>query len=47
MKNAFRFLDFTPNPQQKVALENITSFIKSNKDVFILKGSAGTGKTSL
>lgn len=47
MKNEFRFLDFTPNPQQKVALENITSFIKSNKDVFILKGSAGTGKTTI
>ena len=47
MKNEFRFLDFTPNPQQKVALEKITSFIKSNKDVFILKGSAGTGKTSI
>lgn len=47
MNNVFSFLDFEPNAQQKVALQQITDFIKSDNDVFILKGSAGTGKTSI
>jgi len=47
MNNGFSFLDFEPNVQQKDALQQITDFIKSDNDVFILKGSAGTGKTSI
>lgn len=47
MNNVFPFLDFEPNAQQKVALQQITDFIKSDNDIFILKGSAGTGKTSI
>ena len=48
MNNVSSFLDFEPNQQQKTALEQITEFIKQDKkNVFILKGSAGTGKTSI
>lgn len=47
MTDIFTFLDFQPNVQQKTALERISSFVKSDNDVFILKGSAGTGKTSI
>ena len=47
MNNVFSFLDFEPNVQQKVALQQILDFIKSDNDIFILKGSAGTGKTSI
>ena len=44
MNNVFSFLDFDPNQQQRTALEKIVEFIKSDKDIFILKGSAGTGQ---
>lgn len=47
MTDILTFLDFQPNAQQKTALERISSFVKSDNDVFILKGSAGTGKTSI
>jgi len=47
MTDIFTFLDFNPNTQQKTALGQIVSFIKSDNDVFILKGSAGTGKTTI
>ena len=47
MNNVFSFLDFEPNVQQKIAVQQITDFINSDKDIFILKGSAGTGKTSI
>ncbi|WMX16526.1 AAA family ATPase [Aureispira sp. CCB-E] len=40
-------LGFTPNTNQENALNRIVSFINSENDVFILKGSAGTGKTSI
>lgn len=33
--------------QQKVALERISEFLKSDKRFFLLKGYAGTGKTSI
>lgn len=35
------------NPQQFAALEAIKSFLKTKDQIFILKGSAGTGKTTL
>lgn len=35
------------NPQQTAALNAIKSFLQSNDPIFILKGSAGTGKTTL
>lgn len=47
MIDIISLLDFRPNEQQVEALEKISGFIDSNKDVFILKGSAGTGKTSI
>lgn len=47
MTDILTFLDFQPNAQQKSALERISSFVKSDNDVYILKGSAGTGKTSI
>lgn len=47
MTDIFNFLDFVPNAQQKTALGSITDFIESDNDVFVLKGSAGTGKTSI
>jgi len=47
MNNVFSFLDFEPNVQQKIAVQQITDFVNSDKDIFILKGSAGTGKTSI
>ena len=47
MKEVFKSLNFTPNLQQKAASTKIIEFIDSDKNVFILKGSAGTGKTSI
>ncbi len=39
---------FTLTPEQSVALDRITAFIKDDSlDAFILRGSAGTGKTTL
>lgn len=35
------------NPQQSAAIEVIKTFLKSKDQIFILKGSAGTGKTTL
>ena len=34
-------------PQQQKAFERIQSFLKNDEDVFILKGYAGTGKTTM
>jgi exodeoxyribonuclease-5 len=46
MKN---FLQFSPTNDQSKALESLTSFVSegNNSDFFILKGSAGTGKTTI
>lgn len=44
-----KILGFKPNNDQLNALEKITNFLSSDceDDVYILKGSAGTGKTSI
>ena len=47
MKNYSDSLDFQLNDQQTEVVERIINFLNSEKDVFILKGSAGTGKTSI
>lgn len=43
------YLPFTPNTDQKAAIEKISDFIfnQDERSVFILKGYAGTGKTNL
>lgn len=43
------YLPFTPNDDQKAAIEKISDFIfnRDERSVFILKGYAGTGKTNL
>lgn len=40
---------FTPTPQQALALEKLSEFLfeRSNESLFVLKGYAGTGKSSL
>jgi ATP-dependent exoDNAse (exonuclease V) alpha subunit len=38
---------FTPTPQQQTALDKLNQFIESDDEIFILKGHAGTGKTTL
>lgn len=47
MTNFSSLLGFTPNTDQITALKSLTDFVNSKNDVFILKGSAGTGKTSI
>ncbi len=47
MINYYRVFGFEPTQEQKQALNQIKKFIDSDDDVFILKGSAGTGKTSI
>lgn len=44
-----RYLPFTPTPEQIKALAMLEDFVSGNSssNVFILKGQAGTGKTSL
>ncbi|MFU8844856.1 MAG: ATP-dependent DNA helicase [Bacteroidales bacterium] len=39
--------NFTPTPHQQSALNNLLQFIESGSGIFILKGHAGTGKTTL
>lgn len=41
------FLPFTPTSDQLTALENIEHFLDDDRQFLVLKGSAGTGKTSL
>ena len=43
------YLPFSPNEDQKIAIEKISEFIfnQDERSVFILKGYAGTGKTNL
>lgn len=41
------FKDFTLTPNQKSTLEKLDVFLHSDKQVFIIKGYAGTGKTTL
>ncbi|MFO7869668.1 MAG: AAA family ATPase [Bacteroidales bacterium] len=46
-KTLFEHFSHTPTSDQKEVLEKIAHFIHSPSEVFILKGYAGTGKTSL
>jgi hypothetical protein len=41
------YFNFTPSSDQLKALENIEDFLNSDSSIFILKGYAGTGKTTL
>jgi len=43
------FLPFSPNNDQRIAIEKISEFIfnRDERSVFVLKGYAGTGKTNL
>ncbi len=47
--NILSFFDYVPNQQQKAALLELESFVDpaTPDDFFVLKGAAGTGKTSL
>ena len=47
VKKLFENFSFTPTNDQTNVLNSLADFISSNKDVFILKGYAGTGKTTL
>ncbi|HYW96792.1 MAG TPA: AAA family ATPase, partial [Bacteroidales bacterium] len=42
-------LDFEPTPGQEILLEELSSFIGSpiNRGLFLIKGYAGTGKTTI
>jgi len=42
-------LPFTPNPEQAVLIDKLSVFIKTFRtpEIFVLKGYAGTGKTSI
>ena len=49
-KKVLNNLPFTPNDQQDECLKKVSEFIiasKKKRELFILKGFAGTGKTSL
>ncbi len=48
-KTVLEYLNHAPTKSQVVAIENLIKFLddKSRESVFILKGYAGTGKTSL
>lgn len=37
----------TPTPHQQAILDDIKDFLSSEDSVFILKGYAGTGKTTM
>ena len=43
----FDFLSFTPTTEQSQFLFEIDEFMESDEDFFLLRGSAGTGKTSI
>lgn len=45
MQNHFRHININQDQQQ--AVDKINGFLKSDSDIFILKGYAGTGKTTL
>ena len=45
--NSFFNKNFSPTSNQKVALTQLDYFLKSNENVMILKGFAGTGKTTI
>lgn len=41
------FQDLTLSPDQKTALDKLESFLKSDTPIFMLKGYAGSGKTTI
>ena len=45
MKNHFQHINI--NKDQHQAIDKINDFLKSDSNIFILKGYAGTGKTTL
>ena len=45
--NIKSFFQITLNPDQEKVILNLESFLESKDSVFILKGYAGTGKTTL
>jgi len=48
MTDIVKYLDFTPTTEQATALEMVAGFLDSDEcNTFILKGAAGTGKTSI
>jgi exodeoxyribonuclease V len=49
MRDLNKILGFDLNNDQESVINNVCSFVapENNEDVFILKGSAGTGKTSI
>jgi len=48
MNDQSKYFDFKLKPQQGIAFESLIEFVEKNKNkVFILKGYAGTGKTTL
>src|SRR5690625_8043551 len=49
MKGLFQFVKgkFNLIPDQEKAIRNIDEFFQSDKEAFLLKGYAGTGKTTL
>jgi len=42
-----KFFDFRLTPDQRQTVDDMLKFFSNDKDVFIFKGYAGTGKTSL
>jgi hypothetical protein len=46
-KELEKYFDFKLTPGQEKAVDKLFTFFESEKEVFILKGYAGTGKTSL
>lgn len=47
MPHLSSFFDFPLTPEQQTAVDRMIDFFNSSDDVFILRGHAGTGKTSL
>jgi len=48
MKEGEKYFEFELKPQQKKAFAELQHFVeKSSAKIFILKGYAGTGKTTL
>lgn len=47
MPHLSSFFDFPLTPEQQTAVDRMIDFFNSSDDIFILRGQAGTGKTSL
>ncbi len=42
-----KYFDFTLTDEQREVVRQIMDFLDNDKEIFVLKGYAGTGKTSL